>query len=91
MYYIYELRNVVTNERYIGRTQYLRKRKMRHFNDLKQSKHHCSRLQQSYDKYGKDNFKFKKIEERDSFEDICKLEEEYINNKNDFIIYTENK
>lgn len=83
MYYIYEIRNIKTNKRYIGRTKELEKRKARHFRELRQGKHHCIYLQRSYNKYGEENFIFNKIDERESFEDICKLEEEYINNPNE--------
>lgn len=78
MNYIYEIRNLVTDKRYIGRTKEPQKRKYRHFNDLKNGKHHCLYLQRSYDKHGCENFKFTIIEEVKNFKEACEREEFYL-------------
>jgi len=59
---VYLIKNVVTNEYYIGGSSDLWKRKTQHFNYLKQNKHHCKRLQESYNKYGLDNFTHEMLE-----------------------------
>lgn len=83
MYYIYEIRNLTTNKRYIGRTQSPEKRKHRHFNDLKNGRHHCIYLQRSYNKYGVSNFKFTILEEVETFEEVCDRELYYLNSGED--------
>lgn len=58
---IYQIVNLVNGKRYIGSSDNLRKRKYNHFNRLKRGKHDNSYLQRSYNKYGKENFKFEEI------------------------------
>lgn len=58
---IYQIINIVNNKRYIGSSNNLLARKKQHFVTLKQNKHHCIYLQNAYNKYGKENFKFEII------------------------------
>lgn len=60
--YIYLIRNKINGKFYLGSTKNLHKRKLKHFRDLKNKKHHSIYLQRSYDKYGVDNFEFIVIE-----------------------------
>lgn len=59
---VYKILNKVTNESYIGSSINLKKRKSDHFYLLKQGKHGNSHLQNSYKKYGIENFDFSVLE-----------------------------
>lgn len=59
---IYKISNIITNKSYIGSAKNLRKRFSQHLNLLKLGKHHSIHLQNSYNKYGEDNFKYEIIE-----------------------------
>lgn len=70
MFFIYEIKNITNNKKYIGVTKNLRKRKNTHFSLLRNNKHHNIHLQNAYNKYGIKNFVFSVISERiDSSED----------------------
>lgn len=59
IYYIY---NLINNKCYIGSTYNFHKRKLQHFNTLKNKTHKNSKLQNAFDKYGEENFEFGIIE-----------------------------
>lgn len=56
---IYEIRNTITNDIYIGSSVDFKNRKTRHLRDLKRGDHHSIILQRAYNKYDKKNFEFK--------------------------------
>lgn len=56
---IYEIRNLKTNDFYIGSAANLKDRCRQHFTALKLGDHHNRHLQNSYNKHGKDAFVFK--------------------------------
>ena len=56
---IYMIENIVNKRIYIGSSKDVDKRIWGHFNALAKGKHKSSHLQNSYDKYGKDNFEGK--------------------------------
>ena len=58
---IYQIRNLVNNKIYVGSASDFYERKSQHFSLLKYGKHN-QKLQNSYNKYGKDNFVFEVIE-----------------------------
>ena len=58
---IYKITNKVNGKFYIGSSCNLQKREWQHFNQLKRNKHSSNKLQNSYNKYGKNNFKFEII------------------------------
>lgn len=60
---IYAIKNLINNKVYIGSSKSPKKRKYKHFYDLKKGQHHSPHLQRSYDNYGKDMFSFYIIEE----------------------------
>ena len=68
--YIYFIINQITNERYVGQTTNFNRRKIEHFSKLKQGIHPNPKLQNSFNKYGEENFIINKIQ----FDDITKQE-----------------
>lgn len=79
MQYLYKITNKINNKSYIGRTENIHKRWLRHISELNSNKHHCLHLQRAWNKYGQSNFEFSIILEVETFEEITKLEEYYIN------------
>lgn len=75
---IYKFSNIITNKSYIGSAKNLRKRFSQHLNLLKLGKHHSIHFQNSYNKYGKDNFKYEIIEFCDE-KDLLSREQYYLN------------
>lgn len=59
---IYSITCTKNGRRYIGQSRVLNKRKWQHFNELDHNKHHNKYLQNTYNKYKKENFKFEVIE-----------------------------
>ena len=78
---IYKITNIVTNDCYIGSALNLRKRKSKHFSDLKLNKHFATYLQNSYNKYGIDSFQFE-ILVKCPKEYLIKLEQWFLDNLN---------
>lgn len=79
MYYIYKIENLINHKKYIGLTNNIKRRKNRHFSDLRRNVHDNHFLQKEFNKYGEENFSFEKIFEGDiSEEKIGKLEYDYI-------------
>ena len=81
---IYEIKNILTNDIYIGSSVNFKERKRRHLRDLKNLKHHSIILQRAYNKYGKSNFIFnilikcdKNLLEKFENEFLIKLEPKY--------------
>lgn len=59
---VYLIRNLITGKVYVGSTIGFKKRKSEHFRYLRKNKHHSTKLQNSFNKYGKEVFKFEIIE-----------------------------
>ena len=59
---IYQIRNTLTEDRYIGQASDLHRRKKRHLKDLRGGHHHNVRLQRAWAKYGEAAFKFEVLE-----------------------------
>ena len=79
IYYIYKIENKINHKKYIGLTNNISRRRIRHFTDLKCQRHSNSFLQKEYDIYGKDNFDFSIVYQGEiSSEEISKKEVEYI-------------
>lgn len=55
---IYSIRNILNNKVYIGQSVNLRKRKTRHFSELRNHRHPNPHLQRAFNKYGEDAFLF---------------------------------
>jgi len=75
---IYKLVNVINGDIYIGQSTNLKRRIYRHFNELKHNNHCNKHLQNAFNKYGKDNFKFI-IVVLCEIEELTRYEQELIN------------
>ena len=67
---VYKIVNTREDKVYVGSSARLRKRKYEHFKLLERGKHHNNHLQNSYNLYGKENFKWEVIEELEKTEDL---------------------
>ena len=78
-YYLYKIENKQNHKKYIGLTNNIKRRRLRHFADLKSGRHDNSFLQKEFIKYGEENFSFEEILNGDyTDKEIGKLEKEYI-------------
>lgn len=59
---IYKIKNIINGSLYIGSSVNLKKRFKDHLRLLKQNKHHSIKMQNSWNKYGEDNFVFEILE-----------------------------
>lgn len=75
---IYKIENLVNGKVYIGQAVDIECRWISHISMLKNNKHHSKHLQNSWNKYGEENFKFEIIEEC-SFEELNEKEIYWIN------------
>lgn len=79
MYYIYKIENLLNHKKYIGLTNNVKRRRARHFTDLKCGRHDNSFLQKEYLRDGQDNFSFEVLFEGEvSSQEIGNKEKEYI-------------
>jgi len=74
---IYCIENIINEKKYIGRAFNIYKRWNRHQNILRRNKHENNYLQRSYNKYGKENFKYYIIQELPLDKELLKLMEIY--------------
>lgn len=74
---IYEILNIKNNKRYIGQSIHVRTRLLKHRRILKKNEHQSKHLQNSWNKYGEENFVFNVIE-------YCEIEE--LDSKEDYYI-----
>lgn len=82
---IYAIKNIVNGKRYIGSAVHLRKRRTRHFGDLRRGTHKNVILQNSWNKHGPDNFEFIVIEYC-SKDMLLEREQHYLDKKSDYNI-----
>ena len=75
---IYMIENQANGKIYIGQTSDLERRKKEHLNKLKNKTHHNLHLQNSFNKYGEDNFVFKIIKKNIPYYLLDSLEKRYI-------------
>lgn len=80
---IYKIENLINGKFYIGSTYNLRKRESQHWSKLKLNNHLNKKLQNSYNKYGKSNFKFEVLQYCD-IDSLLEMEQFYINKLNPF-------
>jgi group I intron endonuclease len=78
---IYKIKNVITNDCYIGSSCNFLKRKYEHFRRLEKNKHHSIILQRAYNKYGKENFIVEIIKDNlNNNQELLFWEQYFINN-----------
>lgn len=75
---IYAIENKINGKMYIGLSKNIRRRFKTHKNKLERGCHFNQHLQNAYNKYGKESFKFKVIEKRISVEKLGQKEKYYI-------------
>lgn len=63
---VYQIRNLVTNDRYVGSAVDFARRRRDHFALLRRGRHHSVHLQRAYDKYGEAAFTFEVLAECDA-------------------------
>lgn len=78
---IYEIINIFNNKRYVGSSKNLYQRHQKHFSMLRHKKHDNCYLQNSWNKYGENNFEFNIIEYCKET-DLRVREQYYIDNLN---------
>ena len=79
MYYIYKIENLINHKKYIGLTNNITRRKLRHFTDLRCNRHDNSFLQKEFNIYGENNFSFSIEFQGDiNYKEISIKEKEYI-------------
>lgn len=84
---IYKITNLLNNNIYIGSCYKVKQRRNQHFKGLTHNSHENRHLQNAYNKYGKENFKFEIIEELKfpfNYEKI--LIKEHLENREQFYI-----
>ena len=74
---VYEIICTKNNKKYIGSSKNIRKRKQEHLRDLNSNSHHSDRLQNDWNKYGPECFKFNILEYCDENEKYD-LEQKYL-------------
>lgn len=74
---VYQILNIVTNEKYAGRSKDIERRLRNHKADLRAEKHHNRLLQSAWKTYGEENFVFSIIE-RCSQEETVQKEQQLI-------------
>jgi group I intron endonuclease len=75
---IYFILNIVNHHLYVGSAKNFITRAQLHFNQLATGKHHSIYLQNAYNKYGRDNFKFAILELVPDREKLLKREQYWI-------------
>ena len=83
---IYKIVNLQTGKYYVGSTKDFKKRKQTHFSGLKNNYHPNKHLQNAYNKYGIDNFKFEIVEYVQE-ELLLDIEQSYIDDSEKEYIY----
>lgn len=71
---IYKIINIINNKFYVGSAVDLKRRKTRHFSELRTNKHNNSKLQNAWNKYGEQAFVFVVVEELDKEADLLAAE-----------------
>lgn len=71
---IYKIINIVNNKFYVGSAVDLKRRKTRHFSELRNGKHNNHHLQAAWQKYGKQAFIFVVVEELPAEADLLAAE-----------------
>lgn len=71
---IYKIINITNNKFYVGSAVDLKRRKSRHFSELRNNKHNNAKLQNAWNKYGESSFIFVVVEELEQNADLLAAE-----------------
>jgi len=74
---IYQIKNLINNNFYVGSSCHIKRRWWTHVNKLNNNVHHCQHLQNAWNKYGKENFVFEILDEIDEV-DLLLVEQVYL-------------
>ena len=77
---IYKIINVINNKFYVGSAVDLKRRRTRHFSELRTGKHNNKHLQAAWNKYGESAFIFVVVEEVEDSVNILELEDVWLKN-----------
>lgn len=66
MGFIYSIRHIQSKKQYIGSSTQIKKRKSRHFSDLRNNRHYNAYLQRAFNKYGEEAFEWVILESVDN-------------------------
>jgi group I intron endonuclease len=75
---VYKIINLLNDKLYVGSAMDLRHRKANHFSQLKLNKHINTHLQNAFNKYGEENFRFEIIEYVEEKEKLIEREQYWI-------------
>ncbi|MFW5872282.1 MAG: GIY-YIG nuclease family protein [bacterium] len=75
---IYKIINLENGKFYLGSTKNLKKRKREHFWALRKNRHNNPYLQNSFNKHGKEKFKFKIVKIVKNESDLLDVEQKYL-------------
>ena len=81
---VYQFKNLITNQRYIGQSVDIEDRYIKHIRLLELGIHHSIKLQKAWDKYGKENFTHCILIECPT-DELLKQEEYYVRKYNSHI------
>lgn len=79
---VYKIQNIINKKVYIGSSKNIIKRWKNHELYLNKNSHYVKELQEDYNKYGKDSFKFEILENVEKEEDLRNKERFYIDKYN---------
>ena len=79
---IYQIKNIINNKIYVGSTKYFYGRFKQHINELIKNKHANRYLQNSFNKYGENNFEFSILEIIDNEDELISREQYWIDSLN---------
>jgi len=74
---VYRIKNKINEKCYYGSSKEIKRRWLRHKNELRKNKHINDLLQRAWNKYGEDNFIFEMVEECD-INDLLEIEQKYL-------------
>lgn len=82
---IYQIKNLVNEKIYIGSTNNFKRRKARHFSELRNNCHKNNYLQRSFNKYNEENFIFEILEYVEDRERLLEREQYWIDKYKPYI------
>ena len=81
---IYQIKNTINGKVYVGSTNNFKWREYSHNINLENKKHHSAKLQNAYNKYGKDSFQFSILEYVVNIGELLDREQYWIDELNAF-------